>query len=183
MNANIYNNLIKTTVKSDVNLPNQVFKRDFDSYLFFDASLRSTAGLPTAIKKVIERIRNFPVEAAIFTSIKHDFLTCIDEGYDWETVWKELDNKLYESLIFESFVVVGLKEDWAVFQHYPTDIGIIGLNKNEIPLSLESDDIDFFSCVDIISWLSNDNDQHIEKTNYYGKEFLKILLKNYASKN
>jgi hypothetical protein len=181
MNTNIENELIKASVLSNTNIPNQVFIKKFDQFLFFDASLRATNGLPTAIKKIIQHASAEPICAAIYTSISHKFLAFLDDKSDWEKLWTELDKKLFDLLVFESFAIFSRNEDWAVFQYYPVDVGVIGFNKSKLPLNFEHDVVDFFSCADIHEWCRPFGAyEDVKRVEYYGKIFLDMLIKNYG---
>ncbi|MES2822750.1 MAG: hypothetical protein V4732_04040 [Pseudomonadota bacterium] len=181
MNTSIYNDLAKAVVVSNTNLPNQVFNKKFDQYLFFDSSLRATGGISVALKNILNQVGASQARAAIFTSITNDFLMCLNEKDEWEESWKALDKKLFDSLVAESFTVISLGEDWAAFQYYPVDIGIIGFGKSKLPFLLENEAVDFFSCTDILAWYASGTDEDAQKVKYYGKEFLDMLLKNYKS--
>lgn len=180
MKGNPADDLVKSIIKAGKNLPDQVFKRDFNQYLFFDASLRATEGIPTAIKNIVAQVVESPMCANVFTSITNDFLIFLDEEDCWEQAWKALDNKLLDSLMFESFAVLNPKGDWAVFQYYPVDIGVVGLGKSNSSLVLENNAVDFFSCGEISRWLESSAYEDVNKVEYYGREFLKNLLKSYS---
>jgi hypothetical protein len=180
MNLNLVQKISEAIFIQDTNLPFPVFKKKFDTYIFFDESLRGTHGVATGIKNLIECSTGNILNAVMLTSIDNKFLTCLDSTCDWEIVFKEIHRQQFDKSEMDSFAIASTNEDWALFQKWPVDVGIIGLTRqNNISHALKSKHVDFFLWEDIRDWINPKINHDVDYNERYGNYFLMQLLENY----
>jgi hypothetical protein len=180
MNQDIAKKISETIFIANANLPLQVFKKKFDYYIFFDESLRGTPGVPTDIKNLIERSSSVSLDALMLSSIDHEFLVHLDSSCDWEKIFKEIHSQRFDRSEMDSFAIVSTNEDWAVFQKWPVDIGVIGLTrKNDVSHFFRGEHTDFFSAEDVCDWIDPKINQETNYVQRYGHYFLAQLWSNY----
>lgn len=177
--------LINSVVKSGVNLPSHVFHTNFMQYYFFDNDMGSSEYLINTTKTIISRALQFNGKANVFSSTGFRYWGVLSATDDWIVKIHDLRVNMEDNGDFGGMIIVDERKQWAIFQWYPIDIGVLAINSTS-GLDTISDIIHevFFDCTILGQWLEETrrHDGYLES---FGLDsaFVMQLIENYNQDN
>lgn len=171
---------IESWIVAGVDIPQYVFSRRFESYLFFDADMGSSDALITAVQLVARVCVDSGSGATVFSSSDRQMLGGLDLADDWPAEVGKIRRAMYESGDCGGMIIVAQTGKWAIYQNRPVDVGVFAFDGNQSRSVQEAVEDCFFDCKDITHWLSGRSQRDIELTYSLGSDFLAALIKNYA---
>lgn len=171
--------LLEHTVKLGVNLPQDVFLKRFENYLFFDNDICTSECLIGALNYLIF---NSPFEVAsayVYSSSDYNYLGSLNADDNWVSKIFLLSKSMNDDGDYGGLIILDASNDWCLFQRTPVDDGVLGINDDSL-LKSEIVNDNFFNYENINEWLSQNTLQDIELVKGSGKDYLESLILNYS---
>jgi hypothetical protein len=161
-------------------LPDKVFNREFEKYIFFDADISSSEEMISAVRDVVIWCFDSDIDFQVFSSSSRDFLGHIQNSVDWLTEISRIGKAIRESGDVGGLTLVDSKKRWVAYQSRPVDIGVFAIDCPTNLSRMQGIKDSFFDCVDISIWIRQETPRDADLATSFGEEFLVELLKNYC---
>lgn len=173
---------LKKVVRFGVNLPAHVFYAKFMRYYFFDNDIGSSEHLINATKTIICQTLQFSGAANVFSSTDFRYWGDLSATDNWVVRINNLRLTMENDGDFGGMIILDERKQWAIFQWYPVDIGVLGINSRR-----ELDNISniihdcFFDCTILSQWFkkSKRHEGFLESLGL-DSTFVMQLIENYS---
>jgi hypothetical protein len=176
--------LLNSLLLSDRWLPQQVFKKKFNQYLFFDADMRSVDELISAMKDIVIRRISRSHKVAVFSCVNRAFLTWITIEDDWVSKIDGVHKLLKELDDYGGIILVDASMKYIALQPSPVSMGVFAFSseseegENWRGIS-ENVTGGFFDIEDVRSWLIGESQRDLSLVESMGRSYLETLVENY----
>ncbi|BDU19989.1 hypothetical protein [Dyella sp. GSA-30] len=183
-NVNHASSLLSSMLLTDRRLPDYLFKKKFDQYLFFDVDITSVDELIKAIKDVvINRITSMP-DMAVFSFTEKAFVTWMGRDEDWVLKINEVYKLLRDKKDYNGLVLADASMKCIVHQPDPVSMGVFAFsreNGRDESWRNISDNVNgcFFDLTDVRGWLAGGSERDSSLIESMGREYLEALIENY----
>lgn len=175
--------LLQHVIKTEADVPLQVFNVNFSTYLFFDNDICHSHDLINAIKMVVRASFADDSVAAVYSSYDFSFLgeLCMDD--DWVAKLASFNRRMNEEGDYHSLTIIDKTKQWALFQNTPVEDGVLGITSNRDSGCI-NDLIGefFFNCETLAELLKEKTERDKSLVRTIGKEYIMKMIENYGNK-
>lgn len=134
-------------------LPDNVFKRRYDQYGFFDLDSVSNGDFLRVIQRVVQSETAFLGQVYVFSSIERKHLITMAFDDAWADTLAHFGSMEQDSGYMWSFILVASDGSWIVHQTSPVSEGVFAYNgqRGVAEFGAEVKDY-FFDCKDLFRW-------------------------------
>jgi hypothetical protein len=161
-------------------LPDYVFSKRFEHYLFFDIDITSSGELIFALKEVAINSSNPLLPAAIFSSASREFLGMAMPDEDWSKKIGGIAHLMETHGDYSSLAIVDSSLRWVAYQVNPVSMGIFAFDGSFRWLDISQDAKDCFADkIRIKNLLISESPRDVTLVNMLGRDYLFNLINNY----
>jgi len=163
------------------NLPEYVFLREYDEFLFFDIDISTNQEFIQEMERAW-KLTLATNRASVFLSYssKSEAATEMAGSQDWVTAVDSFRGRLYKNKLHGGIIVMPRDGGWVIFQKNPVDVGVFAINTNELKLRQFMQAVDKSWFIDSTQICRSLTDSESELTAALGRGWLEELAINYC---
>lgn len=173
-------NYSSNLVLEDVELPEIIFNRPFDSYLFFDADLSSSDALISALREIVVVCFDMDVEAEVISSATRSFIVHLGKDALWQRDICRIGKTSRDRGEVGGLTLLDSRKRWVAYQSRPVDVGVFAFDCRQKLGAMQVAKDSFFDCVDVSRWLLQSTASDADLVKSMGEVFLRTLVKSYS---
>jgi hypothetical protein len=162
-------------------LPEKIFTRSFEQYLFSNVDLGSSRPMIEAVRAIVSCCDYLDADVHVFVSWDRSYLAHLDIQMDWHDEMSRHRKVVQDNVGYSGLTLLDSKHRWIFYQYYPLEIGVFAINSQLEFGLIEGVKDCFFSCNDLARWSRRETQQDIDLVDdNFGLYVLTALIKNYC---
>jgi hypothetical protein len=162
-------------------MPEYLFSKKFEHHLFFDIDIGTSDRLIRGLQEVVLSGVGPLLTSVVFSSKTRENMGTLELSEDWPKKMTSITESMHERGNYYGLAIVDSSLRWVAYQSDPVSLGVFAFDGKYPWRSVSQDTRDcFVNRKRIEDLLISESREDADSVNWYGRDYLYYLMKNYV---